>query len=161
MGEAAYSIDLFREGVDDPAEIARLHLGVRRLQVATDNNTFLDFYESQVDLNAIGSYYVEPGGNFFVARDIGSGCIAGFVGIRNEGERVGALKRMAVMPKHRRRRVGLSLAQTAVGWSKANGFTKLTLTTGFKENAKPIYEAVGFKDVGTKNDKDWLMELEL
>jgi GNAT superfamily N-acetyltransferase len=116
-------------------------------------------------LNAIGSFYIEPGGNFFIARNAATNNVAGFVGIKYELGGVGSLKRMAVMENYRRQGVGLALARTATRWAFEHGISKITLGTGIKENAKPIYEAVGFVTVGMKQgqdgkDKDFLMELD-
>lgn len=158
---ATYTIKLFQVGVDKPAEIARLHLEVRRWQEINQDNIFSDIYSSQVDLNAIESFYIEPGGNFFVARDQATGKIAGFIGLKNEGQAVGRIMRMAVMLEYRRQGIGFSLVQAAVEWSKENGFSKLKLGTGFKEKAKPVYEKAGFVVVDTNNNKDYLMELDL
>lgn len=156
-----YIVEPFQPGIDDQAEIASLHLEVRRWQEKHQNNIFSNIYDSQSDLNAIEEFYMIPGGNFFVARNLETGKIAGFVGLKNEGNQTGRIMRLAVMEEHRRRGIGLKLMQEAVSWASQNDFSTLRLATGFKEKAKHIYERVGFTVVGTKNDKDHLMECKL
>lgn len=166
MSKVSFTIKPFNSKVDDPIEIARLHLEVRQGQVLDDDNVFSDILESQTDLNTIEAFYIKPGGNFFIARDVATKQIAGFVGIKYEAEGLGSLKRMAVIKKFRRRGIGIALARAATKWCAENNYSKITLGTGIKEHAKPIYEAVGFITVGMKKDangkdKDYLMELNL
>lgn len=156
-----YTIRPFQAGVDKPAVIARLHLEVRRWQEEHQKNIFTDIYDSQADLNAIDEFYLKPGGNFFVAYEPATGRVAGFVGLKNEGQETGRIMRLAVMEKYRRQGIGLSLVNTAVDWARDNDFKLLRLGTGFREKARPVYEKAGFKVIGTKNGKDYLMEYDL
>ena len=142
--------------------VAALHLGVRRLQVKEEQNNFTDIYDSQVDLGNIDEHYVQPGGNFWIARDPSDLAIAGFVGLMRTSETEGLLKRMSVLPEYRRRHIGTLLAGSLVDWARDNGYSTITLGTGEKENAKPIYEEVGFVETGRlMRNRDYLMELNL
>jgi hypothetical protein len=85
--------------------IAALHLWIRRWQEDQGQNKFEDLYGSQADLSDITSKYIEPGGNFFVARDTKDESIAGFVGLRRTAEAEGRIKRGCTsgLPKTRYR----------------------------------------------------------
>ena len=143
--------------------IAAQHLAVRLQQRQDGENQFrTNIYDSQSDLRSIDAYYVEPGGNFFTARDVTVNAIAGFVGIRTEDRAEGRIKRMAVLPEYRRQHIGTRLMETAVRWATESGFKKLSLATGEDENAIHIYKAVGFEVVGyDAAHADHLMAMEL
>lgn len=143
--------------------IADLHLQVRFQQRADGENQFrTNIRESQTDLRDMSRYYIEPGGNFFIARDVTTDQVAGFIGVRRTAHDAAQIKRMAVMPEFRRQGVGSRLAIRAVAWSVVSGIKRLSLSTGRRENAKPLYESVGFVVVGADElHDDHLMELEL
>jgi GNAT superfamily N-acetyltransferase len=155
-----YSVDAFDPSVHDSAEIAALHLEVRQQQVASGQNTFTDIMDSQQDLNDIAGSYINSGGNFFIAKKSATGATAGFVGIKNNGDGEGILKRLAVLPEHRNQWLGSSLVSMAVHWAGRNGLKHLTLSTGQNEPARPIYLRTGFEDYGF-DGKNHLMELHL
>ncbi len=135
---------------------------MRLEQVAQGKNTFSNIDDSQPDLNDIPGYYIEPGGNFWVAHEHGALAIIGFVAIRNDGNGEGQLKRLAVLSKYRGRRIGSGLVNTAVEWSRTSDIRRLTLSTGKNETAKSIYERSGFRDCGfDEAHQDFLMELSL
>ena len=94
--ETTYTIAPFNPEIDDPAEIADMHRLVREWEVENCKNTFTDILDSQVDLRAIPEYYIDSGGNFFVARSKDQQKV-GFVGLRNEDAGIGQLKRLAVL----------------------------------------------------------------
>ncbi|MES2971468.1 MAG: GNAT family N-acetyltransferase [Patescibacteria group bacterium] len=146
--------------------IAALHLDLRFWQREHGQNQFrTNIRESQADLTNIGSYYVEPGGNFFIARDASDNVITGFVGLKRaqETEEMEAvLKRLAVLPKYHRRGIGTLLVGALVEWAAESGFRKISLSTGEGENARSLYEKFGFVVVGFDEEhQDHLMELEL
>ena len=144
-------------------EVADLHLAIRFQQRKDGENKFrTDIYESQRDLRGMQRYYVEPGGNFFIARDTQAANIAGFIGLKRTSSEEGQIKRMSVMPDYRRQGIGTRLAETAVAWARDVGMKKLNLTTGVDENARYIYEAVGFVWVADiPEHEDIAMELDL
>ena len=159
--EASYHIQPFDAGRHTNAGIGGLHLSIRQWQFANHGTQFPDVHSSQADLGAIEKHYVARGGNFFIAHNVATDQIVGFVGIRNDGEAIGTVKRLAVLPEHHRKGIATELISTAIDWAKTHGFTNLELSTGETENAKPIYERLGFKVVGRKANNDYLMELEL
>lgn len=143
--------------------IADLHLQVRFQQRADGENQFrTNIRESQTDLRDMNVYYIEPGGNFFIAREVTTDQVAGFIGVRRTACDTAQIKRMAVMPEFRRQGIGSRLAKRAVAWSIVSGIKRLSLSTGRKENARLLYKSVGFVIVGADEvHDDHLMELEL
>lgn len=146
--------------------VAALHLQVRLEQQQDGTNLFepevtpLD--DSQPDLKNMRSYYVEPGGNFWIARDRASGRIVGFVGLKRQAGTVGVLKRMAVIKEYRRRGIGRRLTETLIAWAKEHRFTEITLGTGINEKARGLYLQLGFVDTGFgKDGADYQMRLDL
>jgi GNAT superfamily N-acetyltransferase len=118
--------------------------------------------ESREELNKIEASYLQAGGNFFVAEDPATNKVIGHVGIRNEGEGAGILKRMGVLPDYHRHGIGASLVMMALSWTQSQDFSKITLTTGVIENAKPFYERFGFREIGrVLRNRDYVMELVL
>lgn len=157
--KTSYRIHPFDARLHANAGIEGLHLSIRQWQVANHGTQFPDVHSSQTDLGAIEEHYVARGGNFFVAHDAATDQIVGFVGIRNDGDGIATVKRLAVLPAHHRKGIATELMRTAIDWAQASGFTNLELSTGTSENAKPIYEHFGFKVVGRKANDDYLMEL--
>jgi ribosomal protein S18 acetylase RimI-like enzyme len=142
--------------------IAKLHLQVRQQQEDSQENKFTDILDSQTDLINTQIYYVQPGGQFFIATDMASGAIAGFVGLRSDGHGQGTLKRLAVMPEYRRQGIGIQLVGELVRWAARHKYSKICLSTGVTERAKPIYEKAGFVETGFDNEhQDYRMELGL
>lgn len=138
------------------------HLLVRQWQVDNKNHFFPNFFESKEDLPRIDEYYTGPGGNFFMATDDETQKIAGIVGLRNDGNGLGELKRMAVHPDRHRQKIGTRLLYELIGWARDNDFTKIHLLTGENEDAKPLYEKFGFKVTGRVGSiRDYEMELDL
>lgn len=156
-----YVVDQFDPARHQPAEIARLHLSIRRQQQAAGEVVFPDIASSQTDLQDIDRCYLKTGGQFFVASD-GAGRIVGFVGLKKTGPGGGELKRLAVIAACRRSGIGSRLVGRAVDWARAGGWQKLSLATGRQEKAKNIYLHHGFSVVGRSGDQqDFLMEVEL
>jgi GNAT superfamily N-acetyltransferase len=157
-----YSVNPFRPGIDAPDVIASLHLDVRLWQRESGQNEFAGrIMDSQADLKAIEAYYLEPGGNFFIAKDK-TGKVIGFIGLKNDGNGEGSLKRLAVVPEWQRRGVGKTLISAVMDWAKQAGFIRLSLQTHSGEYAKPLYEKFGFKVTDwVEERRDWLMECRL
>ena len=143
--------------------VAAHHLAIRLQQQIDGENQFrTNIRDSQADLKTIYSYYVEPGGNFFIAWDYASNSIAGFIGLQKYTEFEGRIKRMAVLPAYRRQHIGTRLVKAAVKWASDASFEKLVLATGENENAIHIYKSVGFEVVGYDEiHNDHLMEMDL
>lgn len=156
-------IESFNSDQEVADAIAAYHLAIRLQQRRDGENQFrTNIHDSQADLKTIHSYYIKPGGNFFIARDITTNAIAGFIGLRKEHKTVGRIKRMAVLPDYRRQHIGTRLVETVLTWATDKGFKKLVLATGEHENAIHIYKAAGFEVFEyDKAHTDYLMALEL
>lgn len=123
-------------------EVAAFHLSIRRVQVASGENDFPDILDSQADLTDLEGYYLRPGGNFWTQWSAGH--LTGCVGLRNVGDGVGQVKRLAVHPDYRRRGIAEDLMRELVDWARRIGFERLDLLTGAREHARGVYRRVGF-----------------
>src|SRR5665213_3307599 len=141
-------IEPFDGDLADMREIAEFHLGIRQHQEATTPKRFSNIYASQVDLMDIDGYYKSGNGNFWTARDSEIARLVGIVGLHDEGEGHGVLKRMAVDPNFRRRRIGTRLVNTLLDHARETSFSVLTLETAKDEDGYPLYLAAGFIETG-------------
>jgi GNAT superfamily N-acetyltransferase len=157
---AAVTVLPFHGDTTSMATIARLHLQVRYWQREQGQHEFrTNIHDSQADLTRIMDYCITPGGNFFVAT-VGTTEVAGFVGLRKDGDHQARLKRLAVLPHHQHQGIGSLLVRDAVAWARTAGFQRLHLSTGVKEKGRPIYEKYGFLVTGYDAvHDDWQMEL--
>lgn len=165
MERVTYIQSWDHESAITPSQIALAHLAVRQNQEIVGTNTFSDIHDTRNDLGALQQNYIDSGGNFFIALSH-DGRLKGFVGLRNDGGGVGALKRLAVLPEFENQGTGRSLVNELITWARDHGFHKIHLQTGGNEEAKSkIYEKAGFVVTGTvpKEHKadEWLMELTL
>jgi len=152
----------FDATLHSPAEIAEIRHEVRIWQYEQERISTSDFLKSQEDVLVLQDFYIRAGGNFFVAQDVEVSVIVGFVGILSEGDGVGQVKRMVVVPERHRQGIGTELMKTAITWARNNGFCTLTLTTGKDEQASPLYYSLGFTQVSTiLGSEDQVMELDL
>lgn len=157
-----YIVTQFEGDEQLASKIASLHLGVREWQVQQGQARFTKgILSSQEDLKELRKRYIDQGGNFFLANNK-EGDIVGFLAIRNDGDGLGVVKRVAVLPDHQRKGIASKLLEEAINWSIEQGYSKLKLSTGLREKGKPLYEKFGFKVVGRdETNEDYLMELEL
>lgn len=156
-----YRVCQYTEQAHSAINFADIHSMVRHWQQETDGITVFGD-DSWPDLSAIPDSYIARGGNFFVAEDVATGVVLGFVGVRCDGGQRGALKRLAVRRMCRRRHIGTALVAAAVNWTRSSGFETLTVSTGVREHALPIYESAGFRMVRKGSEKrDHILELPL
>ena len=65
-------------------------------------------------------------------------------------DRVAVLEQMRVDPDYYRRGIGTRLAETVIGWCRANGYRTLVLnTTSAQLPALALYRKVGFREAFT------------
>ena len=135
-------------------EIAQIHIDIRRSQVKAGEGRWTDIRTSQLDLGNIPKYYLEAGGQFFIALN-GAGDVVGFVGIRLIDDNLGSLqlKRLAVRPRWRNLGIGSLLVEAAINWSQTAGMKQIILTTGLNERAINIYKRAGFCEVSVDRQR--------
>jgi ribosomal protein S18 acetylase RimI-like enzyme len=108
--------------------------------------------DSRADLSDIAGHYLEPGGNFWVARD--GDRVVGFVGLQRVSRGTGKVKRLAVDPDYQRRGVATRLVARLMGYARAaasadcHPLREVVLSTGDNEHGRSIYERFGFEVVG-------------
>ena len=144
--------------------LAAFHLKLRRWQELTGQNTFRKLFSSQQDLLHIENSYVAPGGNFFIASDSNTDALAGFVGLKSlhHTPLTGEVKRLAVHPLYQGQGIARKLVSRLINWAEQESYDAIELGTSYDENARPLYEQLGFKITGFNDDsQDWLMRLEL
>jgi len=103
------------------------------------------------DLRNIPNIYQLDRGNFWVLRI--SGSIIGAVAIKNLGENVAEIKRLAVHPKFRGQGLGTALFQHSLDYVDKEGFKAVRLDS--IRNPGPamyLYEKHGFVEIPRYND---------
>lgn len=118
-----------------------------------DANSAATFKNLEAELNALPGIYGPPSGSFLLARNDGNpvGCVA----FREIAPDTVEVKRMFVRPDQRGLGVGLSLVQELIATARAQGRTKMELSSYYTmTGAHKIYRGVGFKDVPAPADLD-------
>jgi GNAT superfamily N-acetyltransferase len=107
----------------------------------------LCFQDFDRELAALPGAYVPPAGGLWLARVDGkaAGCIA----LRSLADGVGGeLKRLYLRPGFRGRRVGRTLAETAIDRARSVGHRRLRLDTmPFMGEAISLYRSLGFRPI--------------
>jgi GNAT superfamily N-acetyltransferase len=84
--------------------------------------------EGERDLQDISTSYAPPGGRFLVA--VASGEVVGTAGILRLSERDCELKRLYVLPEHRRKGIASALVGTLLPFVREQGYRRLVLEIG-------------------------------
>ncbi|KAG7400933.1 hypothetical protein PHYBOEH_003844 [Phytophthora boehmeriae] len=120
-------------------------------------NHWTEFIEESLndDLSRIPSFYIAPGGNFWVVTTPGKSAnsekVVGIVGLEAKGGGVGELRRMAISSAYRRHGLGRRLVAELESWAKSHNFSKIVLLNGGpKDDARAFYRAIGYQHVGMK-----------
>ena len=154
-------IAFFEEEAHSGTQIASMHLQIRQWQEYAGENTYSNIEDSQEDLGDIPANYIEDGGQFLIAHSA-EGEVVGFVGLQQKEAGKGVLKRLAVMTDFRGRGIGSALVDQLIAWAKSNDYESISLSTGEKERARPIYLRHGFQITGyNQKSRDFLMHLNL
>lgn len=110
-------------------------------------------YKLRTDMQDIpGNFLSRPDDCFWVAEaEVGVRAqVVGMVAVvaKHSAEKYGEMFRMIIFPQYRRMGLGLRLTQTAVGFCKERGFSKVVLeTTSTQMAAVALYSKVGFNRV--------------
>lgn len=155
----------FRGDYDEQISVAVMHQEVRAWQLAVGLTKWFGD-QSWSDLTRIWEWYIATGGEFWVATDGATAQVIGCVAYRAHNWQTGSVKRFAVRPEYHGQGVGTALMETLVAWARRRRRVRVvTLSTGVTENARGIYERVGFRldeeNVFAPHDDDLHMILHL
>lgn len=155
--ESLYRIRSFRE--EDAQRVRELYTeGLLGGQLA-GNDTGVD-----ID-NVAEAYLSSPQSHFWVAEtteaaaqakevlgpDARPGYIVGMIGVQHHDEGVGEIRRLRVCTRHRRRRIGSRLLETAVRFCRDNGCLKVQLDTYIeREAAVRLFDRFRFRHGRTR-----------
>lgn len=105
-----------------------------------------DLIKSTKDLENIYKYYIENGGNFWVAVDDEIDAIVGTVGILKLDKTSAEFKRFYVLKEYRNRSIGYELYRIAESYAKNKNLKNLYLASGKNlEKAHRIYNKNGWE----------------
>lgn len=103
--------------------------------------------------------FVPPRGAFFVVWADGLPVACGGLKRLDSGERLGEVKRMFVLPSHRRRGLARRILEAVEGEARTLGLNRLWLETGnLQPEAIALYESAGYVRIpryGPYADDDW------
>ncbi len=145
-------------------------IGYRRAGVS-DVDALVDFRidfmraVKRIDAAAESAWKTELAALF--ARELGSGALRAWVAVeggrvvgasglapaRGRDEREGEILNMYTLPGFRRRGIGASLLELAIGEARAAGLSRLRLQP--TEDGRRLYEGAGFRD----EDRDMVLDL--
>jgi len=102
------------------------------------------------------SPFMEEDGKYLV--DTEDGVLKGWIGIASMfnhfgGERVGMIIEIYVIPEHRKQGIAQQLCMEGVRYLKERGHHKIQLNVFAGNNAKQLYQKLGFYEVSTLMEK--------
>jgi len=113
----------------------------------------LCFQGFEDELASLPGVYAPPLGRLYLARDEGSGRIAGCVAIRPRDHGRCEMKRLYVRQPWRGRGLGRKLADLTVGDAKVAGYSHVCLDTlGHLTSAIALYKSMGFQEIDAYYD---------
>jgi len=104
--------------------------------------------EGQPDLKNVYEFYLQDGGNFWIA--LSEGAVAGTIALKNIGNNCGALRKMFVKSEFRGADKGIASGLLSIleGWSLEKGYKNIYLgTTPFFKAAHRFYRKMGFIEI--------------
>jgi ribosomal protein S18 acetylase RimI-like enzyme len=101
--------------------------------------------DSGLDVDDIQSVYMQTEGNhFWVAES--DNTVVGMIGVQHHDEDVGEIRRLRVHPDFRRRGVGSTLIEQALGWCEEHNYLKVTLDTYLdRESAIKLFQKFHYR----------------
>ena len=103
----------------------------------------LSFQGFEEELASLPLPYARPPGVLLLAECGGE--VAGCVGLRRLGERIGEVKRLYVLSSHRGRGIGLALMERLIAEARQIGYERLLLDTlPMMASARRLYTQLGF-----------------
>jgi len=130
---------------------------VRQLLIDYENE-FDDktcFTSFEAELNNIEALYREPGKYKLIAVEEPGGKVVGCVGLRTLSPGVAEMKRLYVVPSHRRLHLGKILANEIMDLAGAHGYHRMILDTMTEmKDAQRLYQRLGFEVMEPYNFQD-------
>ena len=127
----------------DIAGMHRVRMSVRENQLVSTVITESDYIE-----------HLESSGRGWVAEESGE-----IVGLAIVNSRTGNIWGLFVHPDYEKRGLGRRMLDTAVGWLRSRGLSRLWLTTEPGTRAQRFYEAAGWSQVGVTEQGELRFEL--
>ncbi len=126
---------------EDSVGVRDLILSILKAEYPFDMNAY-----SETDINDISGVYGGDTSAFFVIKE--GNRIVGTAGVKNDSEKTALLRRLFVDKNYRKKGLGTSLIQTAVGFCKKKGYKEIVFrATDRMKNAMQLLEKNGFKAV--------------
>ena len=117
-----------------------------------DKTCFTSF---EAELNNIENLYAAPDKVKLIAQDESTGQIVGCVAFRSIAPGVAEMKRLYVMPSHRRNKLGKLLAERIISRAKQMGYNDMVLDTMTEmKAARKLYEQLGFNVIPPYSDQE-------
>jgi ribosomal protein S18 acetylase RimI-like enzyme len=106
----------------------------------------LCFQGFEAELADLPGNYAPPAGGLWLARV--EGALAGCVGFRPHAGGACEMKRLWVRPGFRGLGLGRRLAETSIAAARRAGYRTMCLDTlGFMDEARALYESLGFREI--------------
>lgn len=130
---------------------------VKRLLVDYKNEFEDDtcFTSFEAELNNIEALYLEPGKYKLIVVEEPGGRVVGCVGMRTLAQGVAEMKRLYVIPSHRRLHLGKRLADEIIEIAESHEYQRMILDTMTEmKDAQRLYRQLGFEVMEPYNDQD-------
>ena len=117
-----------------------------------DKTCFTSF---EAELNNIQALYKEPGKYKLIAVEQPGGKVVGCVAIRTLSPGLAEMKRLYVIPSHRKLQLGKKLAEEIITLSIREGYERMILDTMMEmKQAQSLYRRLGFEVMEPYNNQD-------
>ncbi len=101
--------------------------------------------------------YLPPEGHLFLCKY--DNHIVGTASMRNNGDKIGEIKRMYVLPEYRGMGIGRTLFERLIKEAQNLQYSKIRLDTGpFMQKAIGLYHSVGFRNIEPYPESEVLQE---
>lgn len=117
-----------------------------------DKTCFTSF---DAELQNIKAVYAEKGKWKLIAVEQPGGKVVGCVGIRTLSPGLAEMKRLYVIPSHRKLQLGKKLAEEIISLSIREGYERMILDTMMEmKQAQGLYKRLGFEEMEPYNHQD-------
>ncbi|MEO5906132.1 MAG: GNAT family N-acetyltransferase [Saprospiraceae bacterium] len=117
-----------------------------------DDTCFTSF---EAELSHIEAMYQEPGKYKLIVVEEPGGRVVGCVGMRTLSPGVAEMKRLYVIPSHRRLHLGKRLANEIIDIADSHAYQRMILDTMTEmKDAQRLYQRLGFEVIKPYNNQD-------